>query len=84
MIILKYWNLQLNIGLEDFKNAWQFPQKIKMCTEVHQGRLYFRLRGTSKRISFEQVKKGLIKKQVTITEWLPFRKTALFINQTHS
>lgn len=72
MIILKYWNPQLNIGLKDFKNAWQFPQKIKMYTEVHQGRLYFRLRGASKRISYEQVKKGLIKKQIRIQEYLPF------------
>jgi hypothetical protein len=72
MVILKYWNPQLNIGLEDFKNAWQFPQQIKMFTEVQQGRLYFRLMGSSKRISYEQVKKGLIKKQVRIHEWLAF------------
>ncbi|MDB5198462.1 MAG: hypothetical protein JWO92_425 [Chitinophagaceae bacterium] len=72
MIILKYWNAQLQIGLYDWKNVYQFPQQQLLQTEIHQGKLCYRLKGSSKRISYDKIKKGLIKKQVIIKEELPF------------
>lgn len=72
MIILKYWNAQLQIGMQDWKTVYQFPQQEKMSVEIHQNKLYYRIRGQSKRISYSQLKKGLIKKQIIIKEHLPF------------
>ena len=72
MIILKYWNAQLQIGLADWKNVYQFPQQQILQKEIHQGRLCYRLKGSSKRISYHQLKKGLIKKEIIIKEELPF------------
>jgi hypothetical protein len=72
MIILKYWNEHLKIGFANLKKLYQFPQLQKMYPEVHQGKLYYRLKGSSKRISYDQVKKGLVKKQIIIKEELPF------------
>jgi hypothetical protein len=72
MIILKYWNEELKIGLADPKNAYQFPQEKRMNLEIHQGKLCYRLRGSSKRISYDQVKKGLVKKLIIIKEVLSF------------
>ena len=72
MIILKYWNAQLQIGLDDWKNVYQFPQQQLMQTEIHQGKLSYRLKGSTKRISYHQLKRGLIKKQSIINENLPF------------
>ena len=71
MVILKYWNEQLQIGLADWKNVYQFPQQI-LHKEIHQGTLCYRLKGSSKRISYHQLKKGLIKKEIIIKEELPF------------
>ena len=73
MIILKYWNQHLQIGMADLKNVYQFPQQEKMYNEVHQGRLHYRLKGSSKRIIYAQIKKGLIRKNILIKEQpLPF------------
>jgi hypothetical protein len=72
MIILKYWNEKLQIALLDWRNVYQFPLKEKMSIEVHQGKLYYRCRGASKRVSYDQLKKGLIKKQIILYNDLPF------------
>ncbi len=72
MIILKYWNAQLQIGLSDWKNVYQFPQQQLLYKEIHQGKLYYRQKGSSKRISYDKLKKGLIKKQLIVKENLPF------------
>ena len=72
MIILKYWNEELLIGVADWKNVYQFPQQLLLQKEIHQGKLCYRSRGSSKRISYRQLKKGLIKKKMIIKEVLPF------------
>jgi hypothetical protein len=63
MLLLKYWNAQLQIGMADWKNVYKFPQQQLMQTEIHQGKLCYRLKGSSKRISYTQLKKGIVKKQ---------------------
>lgn len=66
MIILKYWNETLKIGLADWKNVYQFPQEEMLHAEIHQGKLHYRLKGSAKRISYDQVKRGLIKKRIIL------------------
>jgi hypothetical protein len=70
MMVLKYWNPNHQIGLADWKQVYQFPQKELMIKEIHQGQLYYRLRGSAGRISYRQLKKGLQKKKITIEEEL--------------
>ena len=70
MIVLKYWNPALQIGLADWKQVYQFPKKELMIKEIHQGQLHYRLPGSSRRISYKQLKKGLQKKQIIIQEEL--------------
>ncbi len=73
MIVLKYWNSKYQIALADWQNVYQFPQEEKMLKEVYRGTLYYRLRGSSRRISYQQLKRGLVKKRVFIKEeLLPF------------
>jgi hypothetical protein len=77
-IIIKYLHPVLKIGLEDIRHAWLIndnlpPQQLK--TVIHQGMLYYRLPVSGKRISYNALKKGLIKKQVIFhqpVELLPF------------
>jgi hypothetical protein len=72
MILLEYWNENLKTGLANLKNIYQFPRVEMLHVEIHQGKLHYRLKGSSKRISYDQVKKGLIKKRIIIKEELPF------------
>ena len=64
MIILKYYNAKLKIGLADWKTVYQFPQAEKLMTEIHQGNLYYRSRGSAVRISYRQIRQGLEKKEI--------------------
>jgi hypothetical protein len=61
MIELKYWNQTLQIGMADWKTVYKFPQKELMVHELHQGNLYYRRKGSDKRISYKQLKKRLKK-----------------------
>jgi hypothetical protein len=75
IICIQYINVTLQIGLVNWRQAWLLstnpPQKL--YTEVYKGKLVFRIRGTSRRISYQQIKKGLQKKQVFIREQpIPF------------
>lgn len=70
MTILKYWNPNYQIALADWKQVYQFPEKELMIKEIHQGQLYYRLRGSARRISYRQLRKGLQKKQIIIYEEL--------------
>ena len=73
MIILKYYNAKLQIGLADWKTVYQFPQAEKLMTEIHQGNLYYRCRGSAGRISYRQIRQGLEKKEIRLQEEpLPF------------
>ncbi|MBL7730106.1 MAG: hypothetical protein JNM88_02935 [Chitinophagaceae bacterium] len=77
-ISIKYYNPGLQIGIEDIKNAWYLPEgaaAVKLNTIVYQGQLTYRFPSSGKRISYRQLKKGLIKKRLIIRlplELLPF------------
>ena len=70
MTLLKYWNPAYQIGIADWKQVYQFPKKELMIREIHQGQLCYRLRGSARRISYRQLKRGLQKKQIIIHEEL--------------
>lgn len=72
MTIIKYRNTKLQIGLTDWKNVYQFPQQELMKKEIHQGKLYYRLKGSSKRISYNSIKKDLVKREIIIEDDFPF------------
>jgi len=72
---IKLFNPKLKIGLVSWREAWLFEGEYpeKLFTEVHKGKLVFRQRGSFVRTSYNQVKKGLIKKQILVKEPpLPF------------
>jgi hypothetical protein len=77
IITIRYFNPVLKIGLQDVKNAWYLADKTpgQLTTIIYQGALYFRFPGSGRRISYKQLKKGLIKKHIDLTmplDLLPF------------
>ncbi len=72
-IHLQYFNAQLNIGMFDWKNVYQLkPNIMKLFPEVYKGMLVYRIPCSSKRLSYNQIKKDLIKKSFYIINRLPF------------
>ena len=72
---IKLFNPELKIGLVSWREAWLFAGEYseKLFTEVYKGKLVFRQRGSFVRTSYNQVKNGLIKKQILVKELpLPF------------
>ena len=57
---------ELQIGIADWKNVYQFPQQQLLQKEIHQGKLGYRLKGSSRRISYDQIKKGLVKREIIL------------------
>ncbi len=61
-IQLKYYSKEFNIGLADLKNAWFLTGlPVRLNVSVHQGCLCYRLPQDGKRVSYRQLKKGLVK-----------------------
>ena len=73
MIQLKYYHPVYQIALIKWQQVYQLPQGVLMYKELYQGNLYYRSPGSSKRIRYQQLKKGLIQKVTFVTEvQLPF------------
>lgn len=71
-IQLKYLNPQMQIGLVSWREVYLLKkQPEKLLVEVERGRLIYRARGSSKRISYIQVRKGLIKTDRFIEQDIP-------------
>ena len=69
---LKLINEKLGIGMVNWKEVYIYsPRQIKMIPEVDRGRLVYRAKGSERRISYQMIKKGLIKKEVLIKEEFP-------------
>ena len=69
---LKYINAQLKIGLVGWRRVFLLYPSVKaLLPEVERGRLVYRAKGSSKRFSYAQIKKGLQKQTVIITEEVP-------------
>ena len=62
-IKLEYYNAKLRIGMADWRHVYLLhPVLTPPQPEVERGRLVYRAKGSSKRISYAQIKKGLVKK----------------------
>ena len=71
-IRLKYYNGRLNIGISSIRQVYLLsPVLIALQAEVYRGKLVYRQKGSSKRISYDQLKKGLVKKEFTVIEEMP-------------
>lgn len=71
-IELRYTNDRLQIGMVDSKHVYQFsPSFTPLLPETHRGKLVYRLRGSSRRISYDMVKKGLVKQVFIIEQLVP-------------
>lgn len=69
VLIIRYFHPVYNIGLQDIRNAWLLEKSpIKLATSVYRGNLIFRLPGSGKRISYRILKKGLVKKTISIRQ----------------
>lgn len=72
IIKLKYINTQLNIGMVTWKQVYILsPEIMQLTAEVNKGRLTYRLKGSVKRYSYNQIKKNLIKTDKCIVENYP-------------
>lgn len=71
-IEIKFINPQLKIGLVDWRNVYLLSPISALNVEVHKGMLVYRAKGSSKRFTYKQLKKGLIRKKVILRERLPF------------
>ena len=75
-VIIKYFHPFYNIGLVDIRNAWLLNKPpVKLKTTIYRGNLIFRIPGSGNRISYQTLKKGLVKKTIVIRqhiELLPF------------
>jgi len=74
-IQLKLVNENLHIGMVTWREMYiYYPKVIQLTPEVDRGRLVYRYKGSNKRFSYLQVKKGLIKKnysiQVDLPDWI--------------
>ena len=66
-IHLKLVNEKLHIGLVTWRQIYIYhPKVIQLIPEVDRGRLVYRYKGSNKRFSYLQIKKGLVKKQISI------------------
>jgi len=71
-IKLKYINERLQIGLIDVRQAFLLsPSFTPLIPEVYKGNLVYRSKGSTKRISYRAIKKGIIKKTIFIEQQVP-------------
>ena len=57
----------------DWKSVYLLkPSLLKLFPEVYKGRLVYRMPGSSKRLSYNEIKKQLIRKSFYVIEHIPF------------
>lgn len=72
-IIFELYNPIHKIAFRDWRTVYLFDQGIHFLQpELHKGRLVYRLPGTSKRWSYNTLKRGFVRKQMILREHLPF------------
>ena len=74
IIRLKYFNKLLKIGFSNWKTVYLLGNNpVRLYPEVHRGKLVYRVHGSHKRISYQQIKNGLRKQEFCIKEIIPDR-----------
>lgn len=72
-ITLKYLNTKYQIALANWRTVYQLkPEVLLMTPEVYKGNLVYRAKGSTKRVSYAQIRNGLLKKKTVIKIHLPF------------
>ena len=70
-ITVEYHNPLLNIAFRNIKEVWLLTKPpLSLIPAIHRGELVYRVPQTGKRISYRQLKKGLIKRTLVIA--IPF------------
>lgn len=72
---LNYLNAELNIGIVSWREVYVLsPVLQQMNLEAYKGRIIYRLKGSPKRISYNRLKKGLVKTnrtvEIEVPDWL--------------
>ena len=71
-IKLRYINERLHVGMADIKEVYLLsPQLTLLRPEVYKGMLVYRAKGSSRRISYAQIKRGLVKRSLVVKEEIP-------------
>lgn len=71
-IHFRYYNPLLHLGVVDIKQVYQLgPEPVLLNVEVYRGKLVYRAKGSSRRISYDQLKDGLVKKLLAVEEEVP-------------
>ena len=71
-IWFRYYNQRLNLGMISIKEVYLLsPIPVVLEPEVYRGSLVYRAKGSAKRISYRQVKDGLVKKRFAVEEEVP-------------
>ena len=66
-IVLNYYHPTFNIGMQDVRNVWLLEDPlVKLQPHLHRGALAYRLPKTGKRISYRQLKPGLVKRRLEL------------------
>lgn len=69
---LNYLNPRLNIGMADIRHVYLLkPHTTLLKAEVYRGKLVYRAKGSNRRISYNTLKQGLVKKTIWISEQVP-------------
>ena len=71
-IHFRYYNQRLNLGMVDVKNVYDLKaEPVRLQPEVYRGKLVYRAKGSQHRISYDQLKQGLIKKIFAVEDEVP-------------
>ncbi|RYZ47919.1 MAG: hypothetical protein EOP49_19980 [Sphingobacteriales bacterium] len=71
-IHFRYYNPRLQLAMVDIRQVYQLqPVLLPLNAEVYRGKLVYRAKGSSKRISYDQVKRGLVKQGFVLEETVP-------------
>ncbi len=72
-IKIKYFNPELKIGLVSWREAYLISDTlIPMQIETYRGRIIYREKGSSRRISYNRVKAGLKKSNQVFAVDIPY------------
>ena len=83
-IQLRYTNEHLGEGLTDVKHLYLLaPELTPLFPEVHKGKLLYRAKNSNRRISHDQIKRGLVKRIVVAKEEVPNWLLASYDMKTH-
>lgn len=71
-IYFRYYNERLGLAMVDVKKVYQLVPTLELWyIEVYRGKLVYRKKGSSKRVSYDQLKKGLRKRCFQVDEEVP-------------